>query len=63
MESVASIIQSLVAFGDRKHPVTLGRNFKSWTSTGVIPLGKELTHNCFSRLRSINDYSGFDCGW
>ena len=35
LESVASIAQSLVAFGEWQHPVTLGCNFKSWMSTGV----------------------------
>ena len=35
----------------------------SWTSTDVISLGKKFTHNCLSRLRSINEYLVFDWGW
>ena len=33
------------------------------TSTNVISLGKKFTHNCLSRLRSINEYLVFDWGW
>ena len=29
---------------------------------GIISLGKKLTHNCLSRLRSINEYLIFDWG-
>ena len=35
----------------------------SWTSTDVISLGKIFTHNCLSRLRSINEHLVFDWGW
>ena len=31
-------------------------------SYGIISLGKKLTHNCLSRLRSINEYLVFDWG-
>ena len=31
-------------------------------SYGIISLGKKLTHNCLSRLRSINEYLAFDWG-
>ena len=29
---------------------------------GIISLSKKLTHNCFSRLRSINEYLVIDWG-
>ena len=31
-------------------------------SCGIIPLSKKLTHNCFSRLKSINEYLENDWG-
>ena len=31
-------------------------------SYGIISLSKKLTHNCFSRLRSINKYLVIDWG-
>ena len=31
-------------------------------SYGIIFLGKKLTHNCLSRLRSINEYLVIDRG-
>ena len=33
------------------------------TSTDIISLHKKFTHNCLSRLRSINVYLVFDWGW
>ena len=33
------------------------------TSTDVISLGKKFTHNCLSRLSSINEYLVIDWGW
>ena len=31
-------------------------------SYGIISLSKKLTHNCFSLLRSVNEYLFIDCG-
>ena len=35
----------------------------SRTSTDVISLGEKFTHNCLSRLRSLNEYLVFYWGW
>ena len=45
-----------------EHLRPIGHKFKCGMSTAVTPLGKELIHNCFSQLRSRNEYTYFSLG-
>ena len=52
------------AFGEWKHKDIAGLQVQVavMASYCKICLGKKLTHNCLPRLRSINEYLGFDWG-
>ena len=63
VRSVASVVQlvrGLLLENDNIRDVEV---VGSQMSTDVISLGKKFTHNCLSRLRSINEYLVFGWGW
>ena len=60
---MASVAQLVIELHLEKGNIWDVEVVDSQTSTDVISLGKKFTHNCFSRLRSINEYLVFDWGW
>ena len=44
-------------------PIRVAIQVTVMASYGIIFLGRNLTHDCFSRLRSINDILVIDWGW
>ena len=60
MTSIAQLVRELhLENGNIRDVEVVG----SQTSTDVISLGKKLTHNCLSRLKSVDEYLVFDWGW